>query len=54
MLSLSIISQFNSAMCILENDRKGGMCAGHNSDQLAWLGLKINYLHFGIHDVRAN
>jgi len=20
----------------------------------AWLGLKINYLHFGIHDVRAN
>lgn len=54
MLSLSITSQFNPAACILKNDRKTRMCAGHNSDQLAWLGLKINYLHFGIHDVRAN
>lgn len=54
MLFLSITSQFNSTACILENDRKAGMCAGHNSDQLPWLGLKINYLHFGIHDVRAN
>lgn len=54
MLSLSTTSQFNPAACILENDRKARVCAGHNSDQLAWLGLKINYLHFGIHDVRAN
>jgi len=53
-LSLSTISQFNPAACILEDDRKARVYAGRNSYQLTWLGLKINYLHFGIHDVRAN
>lgn len=41
-------------MHIEERSKGPYMCAQCNPDQLAMLDLKINYLHFGIHDVRAN